>query len=368
MSGMDSHNSAGSADVVRLEWCYDIRRPLLAHADLLSARPSYSTALTTEDGTFPATVLLPRSFDTNNTAISDFLAPPHGWVPTRPSPDKEWGTYHRSGPFQGVVIKRLAFTIETDLKDVKEGLRGEWEALLALEIRHNMDSWWENVRTWLEISTNQRLAQVGHEEGFWLDTYSNTSVWTVADDGTRQPMPIGGTGVPEPDKVLAVTPETLQDCLELATTTPPLAWTLLRDARALQRAGQHRRAVIDAAIAAELAVTQLIDQQLQNTDEDKRENLLKSHKTLGGKTTLLKELGAPLPDPFKAELIDRRNKVLHEGENITAKQSAEAFMQAVPVVSKAFPLPTAQASGRTLACLWSSPVDSEPAITTWGTS
>lgn len=48
---------------VHLEWWYDLDRPFLAAVDLLSARPSYSTLLATEDGVFPVTLRLPETPD-----------------------------------------------------------------------------------------------------------------------------------------------------------------------------------------------------------------------------------------------------------------------------------------------------------------
>ena len=50
----------------------------------------------------------------------------------------------------------------------------------------------------------------------------------------------------------------------VADDGPSLAWILLRDARSLAAADQRRRAVIDAATAAELAVTAMLDDLLKS--------------------------------------------------------------------------------------------------------
>lgn len=72
-------------------------------------------------------------------------------------------------------------------------------------------------------------------------------------------IPVGGG-------VAGVTSDLLRGCLALALAgeDPPLAWILLRDARSLREADQGRRAVIDAATSAELAVTAMLDDLLKN--------------------------------------------------------------------------------------------------------
>lgn len=57
---LDEENAVSYDDEqVHLEWWYDLDRPFLAEAGLLSARPAYSTQLSTEDGVFPVTLHLP---------------------------------------------------------------------------------------------------------------------------------------------------------------------------------------------------------------------------------------------------------------------------------------------------------------------
>jgi hypothetical protein len=156
---------------VHLEWWYDLDRPFLAEVDLLAARPAYSTPLITEDGIFPASVPVPRTAPIER-GIASFLAPPLDWMATAPEPDERWGTHseHDALGFKGVAINRLAFSVHADSALVEPVIRAEWgQELLAQEVLHNIDAWWENVRTWLEIATNQRIAQVGHEANDWLN-------------------------------------------------------------------------------------------------------------------------------------------------------------------------------------------------------
>jgi hypothetical protein len=256
--------------------------------------------------------------------------------------------------FKGVTVKRLAFEIRVEPHQVNRAIRSEWDSyLLELEILNNIDTWWENVRTWLEIATNQRLAQVGHEAIDWFNPHTRTSIWAVDDSGDRQQSTVGGTVIRGPERVLGVTVEILRDCLALATTKPPLAWALLRDVRALQNADQYRRAVIDAATAAEIAATSLIDGLVAGRESEERDKLLKQHQTLGGNATLLGKLGDGPPAGFKEELVQRRNEAVHEGIELKYDEWEAAFRQALALVQKAFPLPTAPGSSEPLTCHWS---------------
>jgi hypothetical protein len=138
----------------------------------------------TEDGLFAATVRLPRTPDVEE-GLANFLTPPLGWAATPPQADEAWGTHSRSQDlgFKGVAIQRLAFTIHANSGMVDPAIRAEWgEYPLGQQILHNIDTWWENVRTWLEIATNQRLAQVGHESNDWLNPHTRTALWTINDD------------------------------------------------------------------------------------------------------------------------------------------------------------------------------------------
>jgi hypothetical protein len=95
-----------------------------------------------------------------------------------------------------------------------------------------------------------------------------------------------------------------------------MAWTLLRDARALQNADQLRRAVIDAATAAELAATKRIDDLLAKETDPHRRQTLSEAKTLGGKARALRDVGDELPENFKTDLVDKRNDAVHEGREV----------------------------------------------------
>jgi hypothetical protein len=108
---------------------------------------------------------------------------------------------------------------------------------------------------------------------------------------------------------------------------PPAEWLFIRDARSLLNAGENRRAVIDAATAAELAMTTLIDKYLAtaNTDEIVRTALVKRYSALEGRTALLRRLRSGLlSDQLQRDLIEPRNFATHGGHSLTDAQAQTA--------------------------------------------
>jgi hypothetical protein len=189
-----------------------------------------------------------------------------------------------------------------------------------------------------------------------------TPIWKVSEDGSemeRFSFPIT-VDVEVVGRIAGVTSDLLRGCLALAGEDPPLAWILLRDARSLREAGagQRRRAVIDAATPAELAVTAMLDGLLKNPKKraklEKKHLMLsqKKHLMLGQKTDLLDKLGSPLPQSFYDNLVYKRNDAVHEGRPISYEECSKAIAEAVPAVETAFPLPTPPESTQPLRRLW----------------
>jgi hypothetical protein len=122
---------------------------------------------------------------------------------------------------------------------------------------------------------------------------------------------------------------------------PPAEWLFIRDAHSLLNAGENRRAVIDAATAAELAMTTLIDKYLAtaNTDEIVRTALVKRYSALEGRTALLRRLRSGLlSDQLQRDLIEPRNFATHGGHSLTDAQAQTAVDMAIDIVEEAYPL------------------------------
>jgi hypothetical protein len=208
-----------------------------------------------------------------------------------------------------------------------------------------MDGWWDNVRTWAEIVTGQRMTKFDSLATATLP--KTTPIWRVSRDGSPRELITYSSELPVTlDPVHGVDVDVLTDCLALAGVTPPLAWSFLCGARSLDEAAEYRRAVIDAATAAELAVTRLLDDRSLN----ERESTAKM--TLGRKANELKKLGYPVPQPFFDNLVRKRNKAVHDGETIGRIECNKAITEAVNVVHDAYPLPRPPGRTQPIRRLW----------------
>lgn len=327
--------------MTQLEWWYSIDPGFVAYYELLS-----ETFATTIAG-YHATVHLP-SVNVDDGVAASWLAPPQ--IDDRPPARSQecWGMVHIGSKEKpvGVVVRQLALTADAPGDDIQQAA----ESIVAA-----MDEWWDNVCGWLEIVTGQHLTQVGHRE---IEVIGNkTPVWTLQADALHgTPISIAGQSVLRPPgQVEEVSAETLGSCVALATTAPPFAWLLLRDARALHQDGHHRRAVIDAATSAELAVSEILDARLAQTEESVRDALLAAHRMLGPKSRLLSALGCPpLPHAFQSDLVDQRNRAVHKGISIDGQTCGLALAVAAEVVERAYPLPTPPGAAP-LRRLWGRP-------------
>ena len=105
----------------------------------------------------------------------------------------------------------------------------------------------------------------------------------------------------------------------------PEIWTLLRDARGAQRRGNGRRAVLDAATAAELIIDrQLRARLLRDNDVAFVDNLLKSTWQVSRRMDLMKSLGMWLPAGLETKLSSLRNRVGHSNAAVTRGQAIGA--------------------------------------------
>jgi HEPN domain-containing protein len=133
----------------------------------------------------------------------------------------------------------------------------------------------------------------------------------------------------------------LEACVTAIGNQPPAEWLLIRDARSHLNKEEYRRAVIDAATAAELAMTALIDKFLEDANalEPLRKALARSSTNLGGKREVLNLLRPGLLHKrLQPDLIDKRNGASHRGEQYTREEATAALDIATAIVESAYPL------------------------------
>lgn len=228
-------------------------------------------------------------------------------------------------------VERIAFVLELEAADLSPLGR---ERLTAMR---EVDAWWGLFAQWASLFTAQDVA-----DGSTLRGIQAGPVWTwECDQGLRR-KPSSNTSWPirhEPPNLLDHA--TLEACMTLTACgdPPPDEWLFIADARSLINTGDYRRAVIDAGTAAELAMTEILDQYFAATETNVRDAVLSRSRTLEGRATLIKELrAAQIPPDFTSGLKTPRNRAAHGGERPSRTAAATAVRIATEIVEQAHPV------------------------------
>lgn len=243
------------------------------------------------------------------------------------------GVYPESAKGNAVVLRcRFATTLKAaddqDFEATAQRFLGE------------LDDFWTRFTSWVGILTGQDFVGLGGDPG-GLTRTRPLYTWTADQNEQRADMnwryfPPPNRGIPQRQLRL----DELQMCAATAgNESPPAEWLLIRDARSLLGAGQNRRAIIDAATAAEVAMTALIDRHLAATDGPVRRALAEKYRALEGRESLLRLLKPGLlSDQLKRDLIYPRNRATHAGREFTDVQAEAAVSMATSIVERAHPL------------------------------
>jgi hypothetical protein len=217
---------------------------------------------------------------------------------------------------------------------------GELHETVWDEFNVKFEFWWEAFTSWAAILASQDL--VGPPEWDWSGP--DREGWSIDAHGHPAGFKTGKvlTKAESPThRVLEL--QDLEACVTAAGNQgpPPAEWLFIRDARSLLNGGDNRRAVIEAATAAEVAMNTLIGQYhaTVNTDELVKEALEKRCRSLEGCTAVLKTLRTRLETGgLQKGLIEPRNDAVHRGESITEAQALTALDIATGIVDLAHPL------------------------------
>lgn len=251
----------------------------------------------------------------------------------------KWGVVldwadHRSGQQvpTSVRVLRLGFKALDAVanRDDLSGLRNSVPA--------ELDIWWVRFSTWVAILTSQdprdyerTTASTRHEPIWtWVDGESKRRGQSVNEDAPRRMREFD-----------PLDEATMTACMKLAGQgdEPPAEWTFIRDARSAVISGDYRRAVIDAGTAAELAITELLDQHLSVVDPTIVDALLTRARALEQRSNLMKDLGAGTePRGFAKDLKTPRNIAAHRGDAPSREVAEKAIGVAIDLVEQSTPL------------------------------
>lgn len=194
----------------------------------------------------------------------------------------------------------------------------------VIEFDHAVGQWRHLLRDWLSVMaggpTDFLELPVRGETRWASDAYTD-QVWLNYYDNLQRPRRLSRW---QWDHVLA------HVC---SGDQPPLAQVLLTTARRAAATGNARLAVIDAATAAEVALTAGLSGRLSaDTSPQVIKILIDRTRMLGPRLDLAKELGMAVPDRIRADLLDRRNAVIHRGTTMTDADAQAAITAAGKLV------------------------------------
>ncbi|WP_181698795.1 hypothetical protein [Nocardia sp. GTS18] len=251
-------------------------------------------------------------------------------------PYQDWGIARAA--LQVAIIMRLGFTAI-----VPTGSKSE---MMKTEILNSLDAWLDIAIDWLSVLTGTHTRNVGPQ--FDLAFENRTMMFDISNcvptfsPGFR-PIPFPSS---LPGKI--ATKEAVRYCFERAASGDPvpLAWSLISEARALHRARQYRRAVVDAGSAAEMAAYALVQLEFASKTPPGVAKLLvesRGNLTLGTLVGYLKATDYSLPANIFDDLVTIRNKVLHSNKGAgpvlpTESESVTAIEIATKIVKGAYPL------------------------------
>lgn len=208
--------------------------------------------------------------------------------------------------------------------------------------------WFDSLTSWIEVGAPRHdlgahpplsgSAALG--EGLQLQAFEEdrpiTRGWTSHEFRTRQPAEPG------------LSRAELASAFSHAADGPPeLVDQLLVDARRLLRRGDQRRSVLDAGLAAEIALRSLLADCLSDLSVAKRAVMSDRRMTIGPLIDLVAALVAADRSPsvsldpkeLKAELVNPRNRATHrKDEPVTHAEALKALHHANNLVRAAFSL------------------------------
>jgi hypothetical protein len=200
----------------------------------------------------------------------------------------------------------------------------------VIEFDREVGQWRHLLRDWLSVMaegpTNFLEPPVRGETRWAGDAYTD-QVWLNYYDNLQPPQRLSRW---QWDHVLAHV---------RSGDHPPLARVLLTTARRAVANGNARLAVIDAATAAEVALAAgLSDRLSADASSQVVKALIDRTRMLGPRLDLAKELCLAVPDHIRADLVDRRNAVIHRGTAVTDADAQAAITVAWELVNEYQPL------------------------------
>lgn len=197
----------------------------------------------------------------------------------------------------------------------------------ANAINFAFPAWYAMFVDYFELVTKQRL----YSNGEIKLSVANLNLFTWNEEGSavRCHDPIDNTvEITVSDRVSHLNPLQLSEICKYCSSAqqPALAYRIILEAYRAFSAGDYRKAVIEAATAAEIVLGQEIKSTLVKTKVSYADQLLKKYRMLSGRFELAKMVGLGLPElDYKTLLIEPRNEIVHKADFANAKIALSAI-------------------------------------------
>ncbi|BCP06107.1 hypothetical protein [Mycobacterium paraintracellulare] len=328
MTDKDDVHQPEADDTEMIEGFYDWGPGVVVTADCLGR--AYQTALAGRQ----LVVTLP-SFDGTTVAEPPlrYKRPDH-WVNV--DPPNPWGELRSWNNAEDgsqipvtVCIKRVRILLFANRVESDDPNFGP-------QLDDLLSPWWDTLSSWIEVVTGQDLARLGERRPKQPQTFH---LWGGNADGTMRPLAMMFRANFFP-QAPALNSFGLLGCLSAVARgqSAPPERLHLSDARSLHNDGQWRRAVIDAATAAEVAITSWLDNRLSTAEFAVKAALLNTPLTLGRLHRLYTQLGGVLPQDFDNLVVKPRNDAAHRGMSLTLEQSAAAINATAQLLDATTPI------------------------------
>ncbi len=221
------------------------------------------------------------------------------------------------------------------------------------QLFQEIDAWFETLRIWLRALTDQDIDPIV-EAGRITVAAQGLGILTVDGETVSLTRRANSISI-NMQKVQALDEHTWKHALHLTGqgASPPIEHSLIGTARVQLRLHQYRRAVIDAAMAVELALTDLLQanyaglpsglQGVLNQNRQTLGYLIKNVPAMPGLPPAVDAVLRQFPTDIETALLDVRNSVVHRNHTPTFAETARTVEIALDLVKLVRPLPSAPA-------------------------
>lgn len=210
---------------------------------------------------------------------------------------------------------------------------------MAQQLYHSLDDWAKLLCDWYEvyfqIDTRNTIEVDQHSkdhEGVAVNSQGKFANQLKCRHTITIKLSRGGE--------LQMKPTDWNRILDLTAqqTAPPEAHILLRDSRIELRKKNYRRSVLDAATAAEMALIELRDSTLVNTEPKISSLVKKKYKGIFELVDYLKKTTVTIPEDIVKEVARPRNKAIHQGIMPNKDEAMACLKKSSELVNQSFPI------------------------------